>query len=367
MNNNKILILRPRSRDGGLANYINSIESYFSSSVSFFFRGKENWPESKGIIRESIRFVGDYCKYCNILKKNDFGLVHINLHFCLASLFRDSLFLIIAKLLNKRIIIFFHGWNENQRKIVEKYFLILFKNIFFYSDAIIVLSSIEKKIISQWGYKKPIYLETMVADNRLIKNISKDFIREKIKRMEFYTLLFLSRIEIAKGVYNAIDAYRLLRKNKKNIRLIIAGKGSELKNVKNYVKQNKIPDVEIVGFVQGENKRNIFSQSSIYVFPTYGEGMPNSVLEAFSFGLPVVTRSVGGLIDIFRDGKNGYFIESKNPKEIAKCIDKLISNKKLMETISLNNYSYAQSKFLASVAVKRLEEIYFKILKVNNT
>lgn len=364
-NHKKVLMLIPRTDDGGLANYYNSIKNKFSIDVDFFRRGTENWPAKESVIRTISRMITDYYNFYFLVRKKKHSIIHLNFFFSLQSLIRESIFLIIAKIHRRKVVIFYRGYDLKAMSIIKKYFLPIFKFVFFRSDSIIVLSSIEKKMMREWGYKKSIFLETTTVDDRLIADINKATLGSKFQNPKNINLLFLSRIEKAKGVYEAIDAFRLIKQKNKYIRLIIAGKGSELNNVRNYIKQNKITDIEIVGFVQGQDKINVFLRSHIYVFPTYSEGLPNSVLEAFSFGLPVITRPVGGLLDIFKNGKNGFITDSKNPPEIAKYIEQLVGDKNLMKSISLHNYNYAQSQFMASVVVRRLEKIYSETLESN--
>lgn len=100
-------------------------------------------------------------------------------------------------------------------------------------------------------------------------------------------------------------------------------------------------------------------RSHIYILPTYhGEGMPHSLLEAMGFGLPVITRPVGGVIDFFEHGKMGYITESKDPAVLAELIENLIEDAELRREMAIYNFKYAQQRFLSSEVVKRLERIY---------
>ena len=93
--------------------------------------------------------------------------------------------------------------------------------------------------------------------------------------------------------------------------------------------------------------------------PTYyGEGLPTVIVEAMTFGLPVVTSPVGGIKDFFSNGKHGFLVESKNHKEIEETIIKIYLNPELFRKISIFNYNYAKKYLMASQAAKRLEHIY---------
>ncbi len=91
--------------------------------------------------------------------------------------------------------------------------------------------------------------------------------------------------------------------------------------------------------------------------------MPTSVLEAMAFGLPVITRPVGGLKDFFINGEHGFMTESKDPEIIAGLIEKIIPDKGLWKRISINVHEYAKERFMASMVAKRLEDIYIATIK----
>ena len=82
-----------------------------------------------------------------------------------------------------------------------------------------------------------------------------------------------------------------------------------------------------------------------------------------SYGLPVITRPVGGIKDFFQNGKMGFITESKNPYDFAFFIEKIITNSKLRLQISNYNYNYAKEHFWAEKVISRLENIYNTITK----
>ena len=86
--------------------------------------------------------------------------------------------------------------------------------------------------------------------------------------------------------------------------------------------------------------------------------MPTSVLEAMAFGMPVVTRPVGGLCDFFENGKMGFLCSGKEPQEIASALESIISNKrKLLEMVQYNNL-YAKTHFIAPIVAQNIANFY---------
>ena len=196
--------------------------------------------------------------------------------------------------------------------------------------------------------KCPIIVTTTKVDDRLLEGFDISERKGDVKN-----ILFLSRVEKEKGIYETIDAFRLLQKEFADLTLTVVGQGTELAAAKQYVITNGISNVVFTGRVQGDDLVAAFKKADLYCFPSYSEGMPTSVLEAMAFGLPVVTRRVGGLADFFEQGMMGFITDSYSPQEFANAITKLKQDSALTQKISLYNYQYAKDHFMASkVAVE---------------
>ena len=350
MKNMKILINVPRGKHGGVANYYAGLNGKFMHDIDYNYIG--NRSNTKIFL---LYILLDYFIFIFKLIKINPDIIHLNPSLDKKSTIREGLFLIIAKLFRKKVIVFWRGWNlDIEKKISDKYSKI-FLRVYGQADSFIVLAKDFKSQLVNWGIKKNIYTETtQITDSLLTKFKIED------KKFDHNKILFMSRIEKKKGIYESIDA--IIELNKKNIEFIIAGNGPELENVKNYVSAKKCNNIIFLGYVFGDDKIKILKEATMCIFPTfYGEGMPNSVLESMAFGLPVVTRSVGGLKDFFENGKMGYITESKDPKVFAELIERLINDKEKMKEIGKYNHEYAIRRFLASKVAKRLDEIYEKV------
>lgn len=85
--------------------------------------------------------------------------------------------------------------------------------------------------------------------------------------------------------------------------------------------------------------------------------MPTVVLEAMAFGLPVMTRYVGGLCDFFEDGKMGRITNSCNPADFASMIEPFINDENYTKEVSLYNHEYALKHFMASKVGRKIEQL----------
>ncbi len=360
----KILILKPAyTAQGGISNYYKVLENKFSLPVEYFERGARNWPHREGSLTELLRALKDLIRFIVKLFSFKYDTVLTNTSLGSFAVIRDGLFVLFAKLLNCKAVVFFRGLDENFQELIEKKFVKIFKLFFFSADSMIVLSSTFKKKLVDWGYRKDIFIETTIVDEDLIKDVDELSISKKYSNIEDIRILFLARVEKTKGIYEAVKTYSLLKEDYPNLILSIAGDGFELKPIKEYVATHRIKGVEFLGQVSGQLKIEAFRKSHIYFFPSYSEGMPNSVLEAMAFGLPVIARPVGGLIDILKDKETGFNTDSLEPEEFRKLFIKLMRDNDLLMKIAINNYKIAISKFTVINVIERLENIFNKIRK----
>lgn len=83
--------------------------------------------------------------------------------------------------------------------------------------------------------------------------------------------------------------------------------------------------------------------------------MPTVVLEAMAFGLPILTRNVGGLVDFFQNDKMGFITDSLEPKDFADAMVPYIKDKELARKVGAYNAQYAKEHFMASSVARQIE------------
>ena len=345
----KKIILIPRlNNTGGVANYYSVLKKYLDENFLYVYRGKSSKNKLFRLITDFARF------YREIKIERIAQVVIISSSLGYGGFIRDGIYSLFAPGKTKKVI-FIRGWNPDFEKKINNSFLLKhwLQKTFLIADHIIVLSSIFKKKLQDWGYKGPISIETTVVDEKLLANFTLNQ-----KRFKKNDILFLSRIEKAKGIFEAVDAVNILLEQKRDIHLSIAGDGSAFEELKTHITNLNTDRISLKGYVNGDKKTDCFTSASLFLFPsTHGEGMPNSVLEAMAFGLPVVTTRVGGILDFFEEGKMGLFLDNTDPQHIADKIQYLLDRPNLMNAMSRYNYEYAKEHFYASKVAARLEKI----------
>ena len=249
------------------------------------------------------------------------------------------------------------------KKKYVRHILPYFRLTFGKANGMICLAQEFSDKLVEYGYKKPIYLETTVVDDSMLNYTSKS-----TKTDNLLTFLFLARVEKVKGIYEIIDSFQNLNKKFKNIQLNLAGTGGELKNAKAYVLDKKIENINFLGWVGGSQKAELLHNCDIFLLPTYhGEGMPNCILEAMAVEKPIVTTAIGGVKDFFKDGKMGFLVKTKDTQDLEIKIEKLLTQPNLRKEIGSFNRTYAENRFTAQVVCSRLESIYGAIILESTT
>lgn len=341
---------------GGISNYYLGLKSYFSKKVIYnqiYTRVYiSNIVKNKYMqkIAIPIAIVFNYLKFIFLLIYYNRPKVLLNPSFGKIPLQRDAQFLRIAKCFGCKVAVFIRGWDKAYlEKVLNKE--VQFNNAWYKADAFFVLAIEFKEYLQQLNIIAPIHLTTTKVSDQLLAGVPE----KTIKKIN--TILFLARVEKAKGIFTTIDTFNILLQKYPEMKLQVVGRGNALDEAKAYTKKKNIKNVTFTGPLSGDALKMQFINADLYILPTHDEGMPNSVLEAMAFGLPVVTRPVGGLVDFFQNDKMGYMIESLNPDDYANKIELLINDLEKVNQISAYNAKYAKEHFMASKIASKLESI----------
>lgn len=363
MQSKKILVLVPSPKSaGGVAHYHEKLRPHFGSNVHYFIRGVRNQQSKLSRALFPITHTFDITYFFVLMLFGNYSLIHFNTSFGKTGIIRDALFIRIVQLFNKRYVVFFRGIDFNVISWIEAKRWKLFKRTFLKANQIWVLSNLMKSKVKDWGYSREVVLETTMVDSELLKDFDFEKSIWKFQSPNPFEIIFLSRVERGKGIYEAIDAFRILNQKNPNTVFKIYGDGSETQKVLDYIGDNLGKIIFFEGFVEGAGKVQAFSSAHLYLFPSYAEGLPNSLLEAIAFGLPSVTSNVGGIPDFFENSKMGYITNDIRPEVLSDLMEQIITDANKCEDISRYNYNYAKNNFYAEIVANRIKNHYKIIL-----
>ncbi len=280
------------------------------------------------------------------------GTKIVHIHFSEStSAARKYIFIWISKLFNIPVIVHFHSFSaettiSGKRKD-------LYKKIFNKADAIIVLSNYWKKQVEEIVIKpekiKVIYNPCPVAKQK------SDLEKQK-------TILFAGTLNERKGYSDLIKAFSKIAVQFSEWKIVFAGNGeielaSKLSNSLN-ISNN----VVFKGWISGIEKETLFYTSSIFCLPSYAEGFPMAVLDAWAFGLPVITTPVGGLPDVLDHGKNSLVFQPGDIDGLAENLKILMNDDNLREKLGVASLQLSNNLFNIKTISSQLDDLYSSIL-----
>lgn len=155
--------------------------------------------------------------------------------------------------------------------------------------------------------------------------------KKEIQKNEPVRFIFVGWLVEAKGIKDIVEAINILIDEYNNFTFTFIGGGT----LEEWLhQQHKLfgwgRRVEITGWENSTIINAFFHKSHVLVLPTYKEGFPNVIIEAFSNGLPAITTGVGAIPESLVDNKNGFLIPMKNAYAIADAMKKYMKNHKLI-------------------------------------
>lgn len=348
---------------GGVANYYRTLRPHLDASKTYFEIGaRPGQPAGlAGLCAGIWRLLADYWQFHRALRQRSIDIVHINPSLGRRSVVRDGLFLLIAKAHGLPVLVFFRGWDPACEVAIRSRFAPLFRLVYGRADRIVVLAEQFRDSLRALGLGMAITVDTtVVADAAFDPAPPGAAVRSTAR--DVCEILFLSRLDRDKGLNEAIEAVHLLSRQYPSVTLVIAGDGPERSAGEELVRNRQLAGARFDGHLGDDARPRAFRRADIFLLPTaFGEGMPNAVLEAMAFGLPVVTRAVGGIRDFFEDGRMGFVTDSRDPAVFAGFLARLVADPALRASMGRYNLEYARGRFAASAVAARLLEIYAQL------
>jgi len=275
-----------------------------------------------------------------------YDIVHIHLS-STTSAIRKTFFFLLSWMLGKKIILHFHAFSlESSIQRMPK----LYRFLFLHSDIVLVLSAYWKEVIKENIGRKcnvDILFNSCPTVNRNIsRNASVKYI------------LYAGAICARKGYLDLINAFAQIAHRYPDWKLYFAGNGTIDEGIEQVRNQGIESQVIFLGWINGETKETIFRNASIFCLPSYAEGFPMAILDAWAYGLPVITTPVGGIPDIADDGKNMLLFNPGDIDKLVEQLERMIIDKVLRDQISDASNILAKTIFNIDVVNSQLASIY---------
>ncbi len=358
----------------------------FQPTLVSRFQSQCNSKISKEYLQESIKFysldspqLSVYRKFFNyrhlstneikklirLIKEENISILHF--HFG-----NDALiYYPLLKHIKLPSVVSFYGYDSSKfpksrwglgRRYLQKY-------LFPYVSKVLVMSLDMKEDLIQIGCPvKKIIVHYHGAEVRKFY-IKRDFYTKKNGIVNF---LIISRLVPKKGHLFLLEAFKKAYAYDDRIRLIICGKGPYYNRISSFIKVNKMHYVSLKKKVKYASREHLFflKNADIFIHPSVNahwdkEGIPGTIVEAMSAGLPIISTFHAGIPYIINNNKTGLLVDPWDVDSLTNSILKLANRSGLRKKIGLNGQKYALMNLGIVEKEKELEYLYDSIIDLS--
>jgi glycosyltransferase involved in cell wall biosynthesis len=267
-----------------------------------------------------------------------------------ASFVRKSIVLLIARLAGCKTIFHLHGGGFRQFATVEAGALMRrwIRHTLEASSVVITLSN-------GWaGFVRGFAPKARVA---VLPN-SVPLPSPSSLQQEPGRILFLGRIEAAKGVFELLAAGARLAPAFPALRLVFGGEGGA-EALRRKAAELGIGDrIELLGWVRPTERDEQLARASVFCLPSHAEGLPMAMLEAMAAGTAVVASSVGGIPETIVDGDNGLLAPPRDEEALAKKLAQVLGDETLRARLARNARVTIEQHYSTEVVCGQLSALY---------
>jgi phosphatidylinositol alpha-mannosyltransferase len=197
----------------------------------------------------------------------------------------------------------------------------IFKNL----AAMTAVSESAARFVREWS-ERPVEIVPNYVDIPTFARVPAG-----VKRQE-NTILYIGRLEKRKGVKYLLQAFAELTAHDTQVKLIIAGDGSERDRLQMWVEDNEVPRVTFLGAVDEPTKLRLLHEASLFCSPAiYGESFGIVLLEAMAAGVPIVAGDNPGYACVMKDRGLLSLVNVKDTEEFARRLELMLHDSEVRE------------------------------------
>jgi len=282
--------------------------------------------------------------------------------------YKDVVLVFLAKMFGVKLV--YHLHNKGVKNKQDKFpYNLLYRFVFKNADVILLSALLYPDIKKYVSANAVHYCPNGIMDksSRMAPLVT-DNADTKMKRINrgngVFEILFLSNLLVSKGLYDLIDACRILME--KGIVFhctIIGGEGdiSKKQLTSKIEAAGLILNVTYEGIKYGPEKEKAFEMADIFVLPSHNECMPLVIIEAMQYSLPVISTFEGGIPDLIEDGTTGFLIPEKDPGILAEKLIVMFNDPLIRQRMGNAGREKYEKDFTLDIFENRMKEILEKL------
>ncbi|MBR5851237.1 MAG: glycosyltransferase family 4 protein [Bacteroidaceae bacterium] len=307
----------------------------------------------KRSLMKYIRFFGAYFITFWRLLTHRYALCYLAITCHGLGFLKDAPFVLLCKLFGRKVVI--HQHNKGMSKCVEKQPYKWLLPVVYRNTKVILLSwhlytDIEKIVKKE---------QVIICPNGILELFDEEPHFERNNNVP--QLLFLSNLIPSKGVYVLLDALKILKE--KGYKFLCNFVGGESKEITKEIFAQTVEERELDGMAMyhgpkyGKEKTAFFTNSDIFVQPTFEDCFPLTLLEAMQYKLPIVSTDEGAVPDMVKNETNGFVCKRMDVDSTADAIARLLDSKELRTLLGENGYRLFKKYYTLDVFNKGITEI----------
>lgn len=174
-----------------------------------------------------------------------------------------------------------------------------------------------------------------------------------------FTAAAVCRLLGDKGIYDLVEAARILRSRGAAVKILLVGPIDALNPTA--IMEPEVAEWQRAGLVEwlgpALDVREVWARAHAAVLPSHREGLPKALVEAAACGRPIVTTDTTGCREVVEDGVNGFLVPLRDPPAIAEALTRLALHQNLRVTMGAASRGRAEALFSQEVVIGRLVEI----------
>jgi glycosyltransferase involved in cell wall biosynthesis len=259
--------------------------------------------------------------------------MHINSAPDPKAFWRDAVYLVLAKSMGRQTVLEMHGshlpidYCASRNRVRQA----AIRGILRLANRIVLLSEFD--FVAYQNYDP--HLSTVVIPNA-VEVPAGTPPRKPVSDDAPLKLIYIGRLMRAKGIFEAVEAVRLLQARNIQVRLDLVGAGPDSEELRRSILDAGVQDfVQVFGPKHGADKERVLKESDVLVFPTYhAEGLPYALLESMAAGTVPVTCSVGGIPDVLSKCECGITVPPRDPSAVAEAVHTLHRDREMARALS---------------------------------
>jgi len=298
--------------------------------------------------------------FSRFLRRERIDLVHFNSSMDGKAFFRDMSLALAARTVGARIVFQIHGGELAERFLRrQKLAQPIIDRLCRLPDAWVFLYEAERRSLRAVF---PVARAEVIPNG--VEAAAYDISRTE-RSAQAVVFGYLGRLVEAKGIGDAIEALALLKREGRlpPLEFRIAGDGPDRDRLRALAAEHGLDEVvSFPGTLYDAAKIDFLKNIDVLLFPSHGEGLPYTLLEAMAAGAAVVTTPLGGIPDVLVEEENALFVPPKDPPAIAAAVVRLARSAPLRRAMGEANAARIRVSYTTEAVARRIGELYAKVL-----